>query len=1224
MKRKKIFICLYLIVFHTLIAQQVVSGRITDVSDGSPVADASVFIANTTVGTATDESGSYSLTVPGRGSFEIVVSHIGYQSLSHIIDAPQSSHQYNASLTINTLEEITIQSVKTYKKKDVDLFWREILGEKPSKNGMEVLNPEKVYYYLNSYNVLKAICREPVEIINHHTGYRILYVLQRFEHDYRTDETNFQGMPSYEELVPANSRQQARWIKKRQEVFKVSLIRFIRSLYHGKIQEDGFQLINQNSLLKGEKTPVHLADLLQYSQDSTLVTIREPLLLICYAKPVTEEMIQNSFAQSNANNVRFDPYAKRFVTTVEKRQESNMVYVGADPMVELPPQQITIYADGSYRGLLKIQENQRSLSGLSSKLPVEYTDFSLSVQSTGNISNSLVKADENILSQLESYPQEKIHLHTDRNIYIPGEKIWFKAYLVDAQSHISVFNSQYVYVELLSPDNTLISRIMITQFGGLFCGHLPISEFIPEGYYTLRAYTRYMENMGDDFFFKKNIRIGRRNNYESGITNYESINRGNDSQSGITNYESRKEGTPGNLTNPQNPVTDYDVSFYPEGGNLLEGVLCKVAFKALNQNGYPESVSGTIIDDHGVEIASVQTYHAGMGVFNYQPVAGRKFYLQCTNKNGLYKQFELPQPNARAYSLSVSCQNNRIIFGVEKSINAPEVSCYLLIHCRGMVLYFEEWDMKKQAVTLPEEQLPAGLIQTVLFDARMNPLSERLIFSKNEALVEVEFQTDKEVYQIRNRIVSTLSFPDTISESLNGHFSVAVTDDKDIEVTEFNTILSDLLLSSELKGYIENPAYYLRDPVAMDMLMMTHGWRRYNIPEVVKGRLESPQIPFQQYQQLSGQVRTKTLNRPLRDSEILIMMKGDDNGLGITFTDENGLFIMPDLVFPDSSIFYIQALSRDERNNLVNLDIKDESFPVLANAPRSPFSSLKIKDAETLDETGINSFLEKAEQRAKFDKDLWTLHLKEVVVTAPRIMKNEPRQVFWANSSSDNTITREMIRTFHFSNVLNYLSLIGGVRVDYPSYLSEPIRIYVRGTPQLRGEQEIEIPETYNKYTAIVEGSPTYALVLIDGVERELNYGSLPSYNEIESIDVFKGPSAAAFGMRGGNGVVSITTRRGSDVQIEQTNNRVYTPLGYQKPAEFYSPRYETFEARQSPIPDYRTTIYWKPDLVISDNEGKATFDFYTSDYSTTYSVVIEGITDDGRIVRQVEKIHVE
>ena len=816
----------------------------------------------------------------------------------------------------------------------------------------------------------------------------------------------------------------------------------------------------------------------------------------------------------------------------------------------------------------------------------------LSSQTTQHFSLNLEYVEENMTAQLEVYPQEKIHLHTDRDIFITGEKLWFKAYIVDAQSHLHPTYSEYVYVELISPADTLVNRVMIAQIDGMFHGHLPIPDHIPNGNYTLRAYTRYLENQGDDYFFKKNIRINSPTSPSLSLLNRE----------GVRDIAERHAEQQLNSPLVGELEGAFDISFFPEGGNLLEGVLCKVAFKALNRYGYPETVSGYLTDETGAEIASVQTSYAGMGVFNYQPEAKKKFFLKCKNANGTEKQFELPLPDPRARSLTASLQSNRIIMSTQQSVRVPDNPYYLLVHSRGMVLHFSEWDKSQRAISFSKEQLPAGIIQFLLFDGQMNPLSERLVFNNHDISNEIEFQTDKNSYQIRDKVVSTLSFPDSLVSSPAGkdrvraHFSVAVTDDRDISVDESTTILSSLLLSSELKGYIENPAYYLQDNAAMDLLMMTHGWRRYHIPDVVKGRIEQPQIPFQMFQELSGHVSTLLSKRPVRDSEVFILMYGDVGGYGVTSTNERGLFCIPELLFPDSTKFNISASNRNGRDN-VRLTVDSESFPALKYAPQSPLPVNTIT-TETKNESDIIAFSEKAEQRAKYDKDIWTLQLNEVEVTAPRIRKDEPRLQFWANKSSDHTITRETIEKHNFAFIHQYLYLTGGVRVDENPVTGE-ITVYIRGNLNA-------------------------ALVLFDGIERIFDKHSLLA-SQIESIDIFKGPSAAAFGMRGANGVISITTKRGGDtgIRIEKSNAMVYTPLGYQKPVEFYAPSYETNAARQSPIPDYRTTIFWKPDVVISD-AGEVTFEFFAADFSTTYSVVIEGITDNGSIVRHVAKIRVE
>ena len=774
-----------------------------------------------------------------------------------------------------------------------------------------------------------------------------------------------------------------------------------------------------------------------------------------------------------------------------------------------------------------------------------------------------------LFRQFNVFPQEKIHLHTDRDFYVPGEKIWFKAYVADAHTHLHPTHSQYVYVELISRADTLVSRVMVRPENDMFHGHLPLSDFVPEGNYTLRAYTRYMENLGDDYFFKKNIRIGNLSSAKK-----------QPSQTSQSNRRAKAENE------------DFDVSFFPEGGNLPEGVMCKVAFKAINRNGYPETISGIITDEKGVEMTSMRTYHAGMGVFLFASERGKKYYLKCSNENGVEKQFPLPEASPMASSLTASMVNKRILIGIQRSDQAPDSPLYLLAHCRGKVLYFSEWDKNRKILTFDEEQFPAGVIQFVLFDEQMNPLSERLMFSKNDISAQVDFQTDKEIYQIREKVSATLQ-----SSSLSGmagegisHFSIAITDDQDIAVDESTTILSSLLLSSELKGYIENPAYYLHDPIAMDFLMMTHGWRRYNIPEVLKGNIATPRIPYQISQEISGKVQSLAFSRPVSGSEITIITKG---GIGTTSTDENGKFIFGDFEYPDSSIYWIQALDR-RGNNKVELVVNNESFPGLIYAPQSQgrMPEIPVKETETKDKQDTNAFIEKAEMRSMFDEDIRKYDLDEVVITAqaptPFIEKESRLIVSPLNQFSDRTIRREEIEKNNtvpnISFLLQRLGMGGRIMVDG----------YFVGTE-----------------------------IFID-IDKDIQ----PS--DIASIDYFNtSEGIALFGMRNSGSpprnIISITLKRGGDFTVYQKdfNYTVYSPLGYQKPVEFYSPKYESLEAKRSVIPDLRTTIFWKPDIFISE-DGKVSFEFYTSDFRTTYSVVIEGITSDGRIVRQVEKIRVE
>jgi len=493
----------------------------------------------------------------------------------------------------------------------------------------------------------------------------------------------------------------------------------------------------------------------------------------------------------------------------------------------------------------------------------------------------------------------------------------------------------------------------------------------------------------------------------------------------------------------------------------------------------------------------------------------------------------------------------------------------------------------------------------------MNPLSERLVFGKNQDRAKIEFHTDKALYNKREKVVATIFLRDSVGNPLAGNLSVAVTDDKDIAVDSTVTILSTLMLSSELKGYIENPAYYLQDnaesATALDNLMLKREWKRYNIPEVVKGNYESPQIPIQTSQEISGKVKSLNRFKPVAGSALSFIVKG--GGYGLAITDKNGTFKFEDFEYPDSATYFIQALGQ-KGSDRVKLVLDDELFPKPVHAPQSPVAAIPVIKVEP------DAFIAKAAQRSKYDENMQTVQLGEVVVTGQRRVeehKEEPRLKFWANVGSDATIKREDFEKYHPQWVSDILRTVSGVVVA------------PNGIVNIRGSMSFY--------------SRTLPLVLIDGTAYDWpavgahNHSPLElvSVYEVASIDVFKGASAAAFGVRGGNGVISITTTRGlNDIRNEKSvnenkalNQTIYTPLGYQTPVEFYSPDYETPDAKNSTTPDYRTTIFWKPDVVVSDT-GKASFEFYTSDFPTTYSVVIEGLTNDGKIVRQVEKVRVE
>ena len=783
---------------------------------------------------------------------------------------------------------------------------------------------------------------------------------------------------------------------------------------------------------------------------------------------------------------------------------------------------------------------------------------------------------DSIIKQLELYPQEKIHLHVDRDMYVPGEKIWFKAYVTDAITHQSPTYSRYVYTELINSSDSVVYRVMVRRDNDMYHGHLFISDVIPEGEYTIRAHTRYMENMGDDYFFKKNIYIG---NLAEGVA---------------AGNAKKKQGTSSNKSQG-----NYEVSFYPEGGNLLEGTSCRVAFKVLNKNGYSEAISGDIVDDKGEKITNVNTIHSGMGSFYLTAAKGKRYFLECSNGSGVKKRFKLPDvTNTYSINTAWNPKNNKLFVYTKKSENSPDIPKYCLIHCRGVLLYFSQWNDANEYIAFSNADFPSGVLQILLLDNDMNPLSERLVFNKTEDQAKAVFSTDKKVYSKRELVNSKIKLFDAENKLVSGNLSVAITDDKDIAVDSLNTILSSLLLSSELKGYIEAPAYYLqnnnRASFALDHLMLTHGWRRYNIPEAIKGNIKIPEKPIELSIEISGTVKNPFLGKASEEAVVTIYDAASDD-FEQTTTNKNGEFLFTNIEFPDSIQYYINAYNK-RGGRVVELAVDKKKHPepkAISYASNNIYSANSKEEEKEVKE---KAFVEKAEQRAKYDDDIRTIKLSEVEITAEEATwKPRPKLVFNFN----RTISRQEIEPISYLGTITFLSF-------YDITYSEPL--IGLDTLRYRGKA---------------------ALAIIDGVVTQYRPLELiPLVDDIESIDIIKENDAAinSFVVAGSGykTVINITTRADRfKKDTKMPNATIISPLGFQKPAEFYSPIYDTPESKYQSIPDYRTTIFWKPDVVVE--EGKdAQFNFYTSDFPTTYSVVIEGISDDGQIVRHIEKIEVK
>ena len=332
--------------------------------------------------------------------------------------------------------------------------------------------------------------------------------------------------------------------------------------------------------------------------------------------------------------------------------------------------------------------------------------------------------------------RRRLHVHTDKDTYVAGDTIWLRARCVDAASHRPVAASRYVYAELRDESGALVRRIKILRRDSLYAGYLPVPTDAPDGDYTFSAYTRFMRNQGADYFFRKPLRIAA------------------------------YRGAAGEVPKPRpRPATgDFAVTFHPEGGYLVPGRSCRVAFKALTDAGRSTAVEAVLRDDRGTTLDTVRTRRAGMGSFRMVPEAGRTYHAVCRTPSGAEKRFDLPVPNAAACVLQLEERDGFIAVNVLTAGSLP-ARLRLVVHCRGNRCYDGGWE---PGLLFRSSDLPAGVVQWLLLDAAGNALSERLLFNEGADGVHVSLRAENPSPRRRERADFSVRLTDSAEPPARG------------------------------------------------------------------------------------------------------------------------------------------------------------------------------------------------------------------------------------------------------------------------------------------------------------------------------------------------------------------------------------------------------------------------------------------------------------------------
>jgi hypothetical protein len=773
---------------------------------------------------------------------------------------------------------------------------------------------------------------------------------------------------------------------------------------------------------------------------------------------------------------------------------------------------------------------------------------------------------DSVLKVLDSrYPQEKLYLHFDRSYYNPGETIWFKAYIFAANLPSDI--SKTVYADLVDENGKIIARnispVMMSSAAGSF--EIPANTTSSNLY--LRAYTDWMLNFDSSFIYSKTIPV----------------------------LQPKK-------TTAKVVPKDF-LQFFPESGDLVQGVESRVAFKATDVHGLPYKVSGEVFDSKGKSVTKFTTMHDGMGYFTLTPAANEKYRAVWKDTLGKSQQTPLPSAKKEGYVLRLDQNPGGITFGISRSDAGESEAEHVTIvgQVQQQLVYMATANVSKSKTVqgvIPTENIPAGILQLTLFSSDRRPLAERIVFvNKQDYYFITDLNNPLKSTEKRKKNVIQIDVPDTIHTNL----SVAITDaDVNPRLPGEEDIFSGVLLTSDLKGYIHNPAYYFSseaDSVAkhLDLVMMTNGWRRFKWEDVLAGKFPVIKHPPSEYLTINGKINGLTKTELLQKELTGILEINKKQEFMTIPVNPDGTFSVPGLVFFDTAKLYYQFNNDKEKvlTSRGSFDIKSNLFRGRLDL-KSDSGSIYHTVLPPQDVWAKNEELAEKNQEV-LDARRKVQTLQAVTVTAKQKTKAEEMDEkytsgLFSRGDAYTFVLDDDISAKGALSVLSYLQgKVAGLQIT---------GVGQQASMSWRG------------------GSPTLFLN-----EMQTDAGMIESLTmaDVAMIKVFRPPFFGAAG-GGSGGAIAVYTKKGGDMRNSSVKGLDFANVpGYSVPKEFYSPDYSKYDERQTD-PDYRTTLYWNPFVLTDKNSRRIFYTFYNNDVTKRFRVIIEGCNTEGKLTR-IEKI---
>jgi hypothetical protein len=740
---------------------------------------------------------------------------------------------------------------------------------------------------------------------------------------------------------------------------------------------------------------------------------------------------------------------------------------------------------------------------------------------------------------------EKIYLQTDKSFYISGEILWFKSYVVDATRNKFFSQSKVAYVEVLNRESKPVVQGKILIQNGIGSGSFFIPLSLPTGCYKIRAYTNWMKNFGADYYFEKNITI--------------------------VNTMKRSQDT---LVQKSPAI---DIQFFPEGGNLVDGTLIVVGFKAVDENGKGINVDGDIVDQDKATVAHFQSGLFGMGRFEINPSASKQYKAYVRIGGNQLTVVNLPAVLPKGYTLKVISGQDNLTISATSNFEGDNRPLYLLIHTRGLVKYANSLplDHGKGIVTIPLSTVGEGVSSITLFNASQQAVCERLIFRMPSSL-DLSAQSEMDEYQSRKKITTHIHLNVLPADSaLSANLAMSVFRIDSLQNDEAPDIRTYLYLSSDIRGNIEHPEFYFTHKgeqyqSAIENLMLTQGWRKFKWDDV----LQNADPVFEYIPEWTGhlihaRITDRASGQPLENQGVYLAGPGIKSQLAGCVSNKNGqlLFDLPHLL--GSNVIVLQAENRTDSNYRI-----DVSNPFSEKYSAGYYPSFKMNSTLKSDLQFYN--IGTQVQNVYLLSNL--IKLKAPVYSDSTSFYGEPDKKFFLDDYTRFNTMEEVVREY-----ITGLSVHRGKDRFTFRMMNDPQKLYFDQDPLI-----------------VLDGVPIFDATEVMSLDP-LKIKKI----EIVNRKFFLGSVVAS-------GIFALYSYNNDMAGLQMNSHALILDYeGLQLQREFYSPKYDPSQTSSKRLPDFRNVLAWEPNIVIGKS-GEAEINFYSSDRKGKYVGVVEGINQNG------------